>query len=75
MHGLDLPAPGSYATGILFLDKDDTLREDSKTRFEAAAKDLDLEVMGWRMVPGNVSCLGQMASDSEPYMLQVKFHY
>ena len=52
-HDLELPAAGSYATGILFLDKDNCLRQESQDLFETAAADLGLKVLAWRDIPKN----------------------
>ena len=72
-HDLELPEAGSYATGILFLDKDNGRREKSQKLFETAAVDLGLKVLAWREIPKNPNCLGQMAQNSEPYLTQVQF--
>jgi glutamate synthase (NADPH/NADH) large chain len=72
---LELPEAGSYATGILFLDKDNGRREKSQKLFETAAADLGLKVLAWREIPKNPNCLGQMAQNSEPYLTQVLFTF
>ena len=74
-HDLELPEAGSYATGILFLDKDNGRREKSQKLFETAAADLGLKVLAWREIPKNPNCLGQMAQNSEPYLTQVLFTF
>ena len=70
---MELPEAGSYATGILFFDKDNGRREKSQKLFETAAVDLGLKVLAWREIPKNPNCLGQMAQNSEPYLTQVQF--
>ena len=69
---LRLPPIGGYATGIVFLDsKSEESCKFAKTTFERCAKELELEVFCWRELPTNSSCLGQVARDSEPKILQV----
>ena len=68
---MELPDQGSYATGILFLDPDEKLREESQRLFEAAAAALELKVFAWRDIPKNASCLGPVAQNSEPFLVQV----
>ena len=66
---ITLPAPGSYATGIIFLGPDYV--EDAKKNFESLANDLEVKVTWWRDVPRNNTCLGAMAAQTEPAMWQV----
>ena len=68
---MELPPAGSYATGILFLDQNDTVRDESKNLFEATASELDLKVLAWRDIPKNPKCLGSVAQNSEPFLVQV----
>ena len=67
----DLPEPGSYAVGSVFLPQDDdaktTLKELVAEEFAAEG----LEVIAWRSVPTDNSSLGQTALDSEPDVQQV----
>ena len=67
----DLPAAGSYATGIGFLPRDADAAEEA---VEAIAKIADAEgmtVLGWRDVPVDPSSLGTMARDVMPSFRQV----
>ena len=68
---MELPEQGSYATGILFLDPNEKLRQESQRLFEDAAEALDLKVFAWRDIPKNASCLGPVAQNSEPFLVQV----
>ena len=71
-QGIKLPPPGQYASGIMFLDsKSSENREKVKEIFSKLAGDLNIEVLHWREVPKDASCLGQVAVESEPYILQV----
>ena len=70
-QGVNLPPKGHYATGICFLDHDETIRSDSIRQFEDQASNLGLQIIAWREVPSDPTCLGKVARDCEPYMLQV----
>ena len=70
-QGVTLPPRGHYATGICFLDHDETIRSDSIKQFEDQASNLGLQIIAWRQVPSDPTCLGKVARDCEPYMLQV----
>lgn len=69
---VELPPFGSYATGILFLDPEsEEQRNHAKQMFTKIANDIDIDVIAWRQVPKNSSCLGRVAIDSEPHIVQV----
>ncbi len=69
--GLALPEPGRYAVGMVFAPT----AADARGRCEAIlAESLDhygLTVLGWRDVPGENGCLGELARASEPVIRQV----
>jgi glutamate synthase (NADPH/NADH) len=67
--GVTLPAPGLYATGFLFLDKN-TAPEAEKL-FEALAVTCKIKILCWRTVPVNVEAIGSQARQSEPLIRQV----
>lgn len=67
--GVELPAFGRYATGILFLDQ--TTHADSESEFTQLAISLGIKVLGWRTVPTNSDAVGQVAKKSEPFCRQV----
>ena len=58
--GLDihLPPKGHYATGILFLDQNESHRDEIIKDFEVQAAELGLQILVWRKVPTDSSCLG-----------------
>jgi len=68
---VDLPDPGGYAVGSLFLPKDGEARQELKTLVEDTFAEEGLEVLAWRSVPTDNSSLGQTALDSEPDVQQV----
>jgi len=71
-HNIELPPAGNYATGILFLDSSSAESRDSaKGIFGQLAEELGCKVLLWRQVPTNKACLGQVALESEPHIVQV----
>jgi glutamate synthase (ferredoxin) len=69
--GFNLPAPGHYGVGQLFLPQDPAQREAVK---DALAKIISAEgqtLLGWRDVPTDNSSLGKTAVAAEPFMAQV----
>ena len=67
----ELPAEGSYATGIAFLPQS---ARDAATACEAVAKIVEaegLDVLGWREVPTDASSLGALSRDAMPTFRQL----
>ncbi|QYL16844.1 glutamate synthase large subunit [Mycolicibacterium pallens] len=67
----ELPAEGSYATGIAFLPQSS---RDALTACEGVEKIVEaegLEVIGWRDVPTDDSSLGALSRDAMPTFRQV----
>jgi len=69
--GIDLGAPNSYATGIIFLPKEEEVFGTIKEIFATQAKANGFEILGWRPVPIDNSDLGATSLGSEPRMEQV----
>ncbi|MUL63327.1 glutamate synthase subunit alpha [Mycobacterium sp. CBMA 234] len=70
-EGIELPAEGSYATGIAFLPQS---ARDATLACEAVEKIVEaegLQVLGWRDVPFDDSSLGALARDAMPTLRQV----
>ncbi|WP_302080913.1 glutamate synthase large subunit [Salinibaculum rarum] len=67
----DLPSPGEYAVGSLFLPQDVDVRADLKTLVEEHFAEEGLDVLAWRSVPTDNSTLGDTAVESEPDVQQV----
>ena len=59
-HDIHLPPKGHYATGILFLDQEVSLRNEIIKEFEVQAAELGLQILVWRKVPTDSSCLGMI---------------
>ena len=67
----DLPEPREYSVGMVFLPKSSNQIIFCQKTFETAIKDQNLEILGWRDVPVDVSKLGQIAAEKEPTIKQV----
>jgi glutamate synthase (NADPH/NADH) large chain len=69
--GIELPEPGDYGVGVIFLPKD----PDHRARCEEITEDIvageGQVVLGWRDVPVDSSCLGKSVKSSEPCIRQV----
>ncbi|MFM1952157.1 MAG: hypothetical protein RJA33_951 [Actinomycetota bacterium] len=63
----DLPAEGSYATGIAFI----AAGKDLKGEIAALAQEEGLTVLGWRTLPINSSSLGKTALSVMPDFVQL----
>jgi glutamate synthase (NADPH) large chain len=66
----NLPGPGSYGTGILFLPPAAGDREACESIFLSLVENEDLRVIATRDVPVNNRSLGEIALSSEPFMKQ-----
>ncbi|HVR73418.1 MAG TPA: glutamate synthase central domain-containing protein, partial [Planctomycetota bacterium] len=70
-QGIDLPAPGEYAVGQVFLPRDPAARTSCERLFGEIAEGEGQHVLGWRDVPTDNSSVGATARLSEPVMRQV----
>jgi glutamate synthase (ferredoxin) len=68
--GFELPAPGSYGTGVIYLPPDPEERAACQKAFDAIVADEGQKVLGWRTIPTDNSALGNTAKASEPFMSQ-----
>ena len=69
--GFELPAPGHYAAGVIFLPADPPARTAAIDAFGALATDLGLSVLGWRDVPIEPDAAGPGALAGRPHIAQV----
>jgi glutamate synthase (NADPH) large chain len=69
--GLQLPAAGAYAVGLVFLPDDDEQAAAAVGAIERLAEEEDLRVLGWRDVPTDPSGLGATAVSVMPRFRQV----
>lgn len=70
-QGIDLPAPGAYATGIAFLPAARMAALDAMRAVESIISEENLDLLAWREVPVDDSALGAMARDAEPIFYQL----
>jgi len=69
--GIHLPAPGKYGVGMVFFPTNDLLREECREIIRRAARKLDLDVLGYRVLPTDNSQIGETAKSAEPCMEQL----
>jgi glutamate synthase (NADPH/NADH) large chain len=69
--GIELPPPGHYAVGVLFMPHDPAWRQEIMDTYAAAAAQDGMAVLGWRNVPTNNSTLGESVKPTEPVHMQV----
>ncbi len=69
--GIELPEPGQYAVGMVFLPTDSGDRLACQSLLEHIVADEGQRLMGWRTVPTDNSAIGATARASEPIIRQV----
>src|ERR1700721_792720 len=69
--GFQLPKPGEYAIGALFMPKETAWRNVIKSIIADQIKDEGLMLLGWRDVPTDNSSLGVTVKPTEPAHMQV----
>ncbi|MGO8765484.1 MAG: glutamate synthase large subunit [Limisphaerales bacterium] len=69
--GFQLPVPGQYGVGMLFMPVNATERDGVKAAFAKIVSNEGQTLLGWRDVPTDNSSLGNGAKNSEPHMMQV----
>ena len=68
---LQLPGPGEYGSGLVFLPRNPTRRRRIVELFEHIVQSEGQVVLGWRTVPTNNASLGETAKAGEPFIRQV----
>ena len=68
---IELPDPGHYGAGLVYLPPDAHERRECEQIFGKIVAEEGQHVLGWRDVPTNNSPLGETAKASEPFMRQV----
>jgi len=68
---LALPAPGRYAVGMVFAPTASDARGRCEAILAESLAHYGLSVLGWRDVPAENGCLGELARASEPAIRQV----
>src|SRR5690606_21357775 len=66
----DLPEPGEYAVGNVFLPQRENQRNFCMQVLEEKMEAQGLHLLGWRKVPINKDVPGRIAAQTEPYMMQ-----
>ena len=69
--GFALPAPERYGVAMLFLPQNAEVRRGCEELLVQTAEEAGLEVLGWRNVPCDNTCLGEIARASEPVVRQL----
>ena len=69
--GIDLPSPGEYAVGMVFLPRRENLRFECEEVFEKIVRAEGQTVLGWRTVPTANRELGDTARLGEPVVRQL----
>src|SRR4030081_2493340 len=69
--GFQLPEPGEYAVGALFMPKETAWRKVIKSIIADQIKAEGLTLLGWRDVPTDNSSLGETVKPTEPAHMQV----
>jgi glutamate synthase domain-containing protein 2/glutamate synthase domain-containing protein 1/glutamate synthase domain-containing protein 3 len=70
-NGLELPGPGDYGVGSVFLPRRDAETQKVQALFEDAVYRTDQTLLGWRDVPVDSSPIGTSARTAEPRIRQV----
>ena len=68
--GIELPALGQYAVGVVFLPQDPTERARCEAFIEEATESEGQRFLGWRDVPVDAAAIGRVARDCQPRIRQ-----
>ncbi|NHN31932.1 glutamate synthase large subunit [Paenibacillus agricola] len=68
---IELPEPGQYGVGMVFLPQDATARTACEQILEATITEIGQKLIGWRTVPTDNSSLGDSAQSAEPFVRQI----
>ncbi len=68
--GFDLPEPGRYGVGMLFLSRYTRAQEEYMRALSESIAAEGQYLIGWRDLPVNPDCLGQLARESMPVFRQ-----
>jgi glutamate synthase domain-containing protein 2/glutamate synthase domain-containing protein 1/glutamate synthase domain-containing protein 3 len=69
--GFDLPEPGTYAVGMVFLPVGKHQRLQCEGIFERIVHEEGLSVLGWRDTPCDGDAIGREARATQPYIQQI----
>jgi len=68
--GINLPGPGEYGVGMIFLPHGTQERSGCERAFERIVREEGQDFLGWRTVPTDNSSLGSIAKKGEPFIRQ-----
>jgi glutamate synthase domain-containing protein 2/glutamate synthase domain-containing protein 1/glutamate synthase domain-containing protein 3 len=69
--GIKLPKPGAYGVGMLFIPQEDKKRAEARRIAEIIVKQEGGRILGWRDVPVDPGCLGELAAATMPHICQL----
>ncbi len=69
--GIELPEPGAYASGMVFLSHSLAQRDRQMATLEHVITEAGQRVLGWRDVPTDPEAIGRVARDSMPVFRQI----
>ena len=67
----DLPEPGEYGAGFLFMPREPAIRKEVEQIWWQTVREEGLKILGWRDVPVDDSVLGKSVKKTEPFSRQV----
>ena len=67
----ELPEPGDYGVGFLFMPREPSTRRDIEQIWWQTCREEGLKILGWRDVPVDDSVLGKSVKKTEPFSRQV----
>ncbi|MBL9215398.1 MAG: glutamate synthase large subunit [Opitutaceae bacterium] len=67
---INLPEPGQYGCGLVFMPRNPTMRRKLEQVFGQLVQSEGQTLLGWRTVPTDNSMLGETAKSSEPFIRQ-----
>jgi glutamate synthase domain-containing protein 2/glutamate synthase domain-containing protein 1/glutamate synthase domain-containing protein 3 len=70
-RGIELPAPGAYAVGMVFLAQDPTAAARQAAIFERVIERSGQALLGWRDVPHEPAAIGRLARAGLPRIRQI----
>ncbi|NNE22480.1 MAG: glutamate synthase large subunit, partial [Rhizobiales bacterium] len=69
--GFDLPDPGAYGVGFLFMPRHPQMRHEIERIWWETAREEGLTILGWRNVPVDDAHLGKSVKRTEPFSRQI----
>ena len=69
--GFTLPDAGDYAVGYVFMPRDTRLVAHCQRVWERILREQGVELLGWRSVPVDNTCLSELVRATEPVQKQV----